>query len=226
MQDYINRLLTQFKEAKGITKVDSNSDGFREDFINFVIQKGQEGQNFRRYLEYLGLDHYRFASTAEYCKGNLDSIVKPSNSTIISPYGASFEGVDDHRIIVANLVVYGNTPVLLSTNSQVTLKYGEPFRTFMTHNPYTPRLIDKWEDLHNGEGYGIIYGVFGKISDLDHDAKVKTVDDLASKLNGDYTKKYDTDHDSYFCAVGTDFPMKKEKPRVLVKEREKVFSYR
>ena len=115
MHDYINRLLTQFKEAKGLDRLDNKSKSLSEEFINFVIERGKNGADFRRFLEYLNLDYYRFSSTVEYGKGNLDSIVKLSNSTVVSPFGYSFEGLADSRIIVSNLVVRDNVPVLVSS---------------------------------------------------------------------------------------------------------------
>ena len=215
MQDYISRLLTQFKEAKGIKNLNINSSEISEKFISYVIERGKDGIVFCNYLEHLGLNNYKFASTIEYGKGNLDSIVKSNASTIVSPFGNTVEGVEDSRIIVAGLAVSQNMPYLVSSNNKLELHFGYPYRTVMTHNVYTPGMIRNWEDLHNNSSYSIIYGVFGKITDEDRENKVKTVKELSEKLDGDYTYSYDTKRDAYFCAVGSNFPMKKVKVKTM-----------
>ena len=163
-------------------------------------------------LEYMELSKFADCDTAEVGKGRYDTIVKPFNTTIITPHISGLETLGNERIINAELVVMGETPVLFGTN-----KNGKPISsssnlTFMTQNPYTPIEIRNWEDLHNSGENDIIVGVYGSIYDKDIESKLKQIQELEEKLNGSYIREGAVVCDTYSYAIAS-----KRKVKTLVK---------
>ena len=149
MEKYLSLLIEQFKQANNIKNVDINSQVFISEFSEWIKLRQDVSKNYLALLEYMELSKFADCDTAEVGKGRYDTIVKPFNTTIITPHISGLEILGNERIINAELVVMGETPVLFGAN-----KNGKPISsssnlTFMTQNPYTTIEIRNWEDLHN-----------------------------------------------------------------------------
>lgn len=158
MEKYLSLLIEQFKQANNIKNVDINSQAFISEFSEWIKLRQDVSKHYIALLEYMELSKFADCDTAEVGKGRYDTIVKPFNTTIITPHISWLETLGNERIINAELVVMGETPVLFGTN-----KNGKPISsssnlTFMTQNPYTPIEIRNWEDLHNSGENDIIVG--------------------------------------------------------------------
>lgn len=212
MEKYLSLLIEQFKQANNIKNVDINSQAFISEFSEWIKLRQDVSKNYLALLEYMELSKFADCDTAEVGKGRYDTIVKPFNTTIITPHISGLETLRNERIINAELVVMGETPVLFGAN-----KNGKPISsssnlTFMTQNPYTPIEIRNWEDLHNSGESDIIVGVYGSIYDKDIASKLKQIQELEEKLNGSYIREDAVVGDTYSYAIAS-----KRKVKTLVK---------
>lgn len=207
MEKYLSLLIKQFKQANNIKNVDINSQAFMSEFSEWIILRQKASKNYLALLEYMKLSKFADRDTAEIGKCKYDTIVKPFNTTIITPHVSGLETLENERVINAEFVVMGEKPVLFGAN-----KNGKPISsssnlTFMTQNPYTPVEIRNWEDLHNSGNYDIIVGVYGSIHDKDIESKLKQIKELEKKLNGSYNESYIREGtvigDIYSCAIAS-----------------------
>lgn len=163
------------------------------------------GPKYLEYLDYLGLGCYASYQTAEVGKGFYDSLVLSDEfgTAMISPpsVAANIRGL--RKLLLSNLVICEGTPYLLGSDHQAKLTYGDPFYNLMTQNPYTEESTYGWEGLHNRYGFGIIIGVFGKNTDKDKIAKLKTIEKIPDDILDEPTTGYVEDGQYYFGVVGT-----------------------
>ena len=210
----LEKLFEQYKQINGIDKLsikELKNEKFRQDFVLWLNMRRQYGY---RYLDFLYeinesiLDR----TTAEIGKTELDSIVIPFDTTIISP--SKFDNLEDKdRLIQAMFMIYEDSPIL----------YFEPIKeprivsipearidTFMTQNPYTPYSINGWNELHDGGKFNIAVGVYGNIHDKNIESNLKMLKLLREKIVGtDYKFDYNTDGDIYYAAVASTRKIKK-----------------
>ena len=214
MEKYISLLIEQFKQATGIKNVDINSQSFMLEFSEWIKPRHSISNNYLDLLEYMELSQISYPDTVEVGKGQYDSIVKPFNTTIITPHIAGLETLGNERVINSEFVVIGNTPVLFGNN-----RNGKPIATssaltFMTQNPYTPTQIANWEQLHNGRENDIIVGIYGSVYDKDTESKIKQIEDLRDRLDDSYKEEYAVVGDTYCYAIASERMVKR-----LVKTR-------
>ena len=86
MEKYISLLIEQFKQATGIKNVDINSQSFMLEFSEWIKSRHSISNNYLDLLEYMELSQISYPDTVEVGKGQYDSIVKPFNTTIITPH--------------------------------------------------------------------------------------------------------------------------------------------
>ena len=168
---YIKFLISQFKSATGTKNIDVKSETFISDFRNWIKSRQDISQNYLSMLDYMGLQKIIEPTTAEVEKGKLDTIVKPFDTTIITPYSEGLIVPDKSRIITSEFIVHNGMPVLYKVNG-MNITEAKPISsdstlTFMTQNPYMEANIKNWEQLHNSGESDIIVGVYGSIYDKD-----------------------------------------------------------
>ena len=214
MEKYLNLLIKQFKQATGIKNIDVNSQSFISEFSEWIKSRQDISRNYLALLDYMELSKVAGYDTTEIGKGRYDTIVKPFNTTIITPHIAGLESLGNERVINSEFVVIGNTPVLFGSN-----KNGKPIDTsstltFMTQNPYTPFEIRNWEDLHNSGNYDIIVGIYGSINDKDVETKIRQLENLKSRLTDSFKEEETVINGAYYYAIASERMVKK-----LVKTR-------
>ena len=210
---YLNYLIEQFKQATGTKNIDINSQLFISEFSEWIRSRQNISENYLNLLEYMEL--YRFADpdTAEIGKGQYDSIVKPFDTTIITPHSEGLETLDQSRIITSDFRVFDGTPVLTKTNekgiNQIDPITSTTTLTFMTQNPYTPEQIRNWEQLHNSGENNIIVGIYGSIYDKDIEQKIKELEALRDKLYESYKEEHTVIDDTYCYAIASERMVKR-----------------
>ncbi len=211
MEQYLNNLIEQFRLATGSKTTDVKSEQFISEFSAWIKSRQKMGNEYTYFLDYMG---FRFADAdcAEVGKGEYDSVVKPFETTIITP-ATPIKKVNPDRIIKGNMRVYESVPVLVRHNkggNQLDQIPNDIIRTYMTQNPFSQSSISGWENLHNSGDNNIILGIFGSIHDKDIETRIKQLESLRDKLTcGDYKEDYSTSDDSYFYAIGSDRMVKK-----------------
>lgn len=214
---YIKFLISQFKSATGTKNIDFESEGFISDFNNWIKSRQDISQNYLSMLDCMGLQKITESSTIEIEKGKFDTIVKPFDTTIITPYSDGLSVSDESRIITSEFIVHNGMPILYKlkgTNvSEVKPILSDSTLTFMTQNPYTEANIRDWDQLHNIGKNDIIVGVYGSIYDKDIKSKLKQIRKLEEKLGGTYIQEDAVIGDTYCYAIAS----KKEKEKVKVK---------
>lgn len=191
-QEYILKLLEQFKKAYGLAKVDLHSNELISHFYEWIYKRQIDGENFLRLLDEAEIDT-DVISCAEVGKGKFDSILMPYNATIITPYYETFRNCqkpEDGKIITDTFDVIGGVPTLTDKNPiipEMRIIKPEEIQTFMTFNPYADENIYRWAQLHNNKNYSIIFGVYGNIRDKDRDEKLQLLKRLKYLLFDSYT---------------------------------------
>ena len=83
------------------------------------------------------------------------------------------------------------------------------FNTFMTQNPYSPKHIMYWDEIHNRGEKEIILGVFGDIHDKDTKYKLNELKEFKNKLIGSYSEDYMVEDDTYCYVIASNKVEKK-----------------
>lgn len=221
MKDYNKCIVKQFLDAIGskVNEQKTTIELLRElkDWLNYRKEIGKE---YIMFLEELGLDYFKKSSTAEVGKGELDTLVKPFDTTLLTPY--TFKLKNESRFLIGDLSVKGGIP-LLKKETYEGLTQNEILRqnfTFMTQNPYTPEKIQYWHQLHNN-GYNIIAGIYGNIYDKDFEEKIKLLNYLKRNLSDEYIIENLVNKDYYaFIIASSRKKIKKEKIVTLEKDYE------
>ena len=210
----LEQLLEQYKKVNGINNLslkDLKSDIFCKEFKEWLLERKRYGN---RYIDFLYDMDGRILerTTAEVGKTELDSLVIPFDTTIISPY--EFKKLENReRLINSKFLVYEEKPVLYFDRQEQPTIVVLPERridTFMTQNPYTFYSVKYWSDLHNSGNYDILLGVYGSIYDKNIKRNLEILKYVKDRLIlFDY--KYDINHDGdiYYGALVSDFKEKK-----------------
>lgn len=201
MDDYMRYLIEQYKKARGIFGININSQEFKDDFNRWLKQYQENCVNYASFLYSIGID-FTESTSAEVNKGNLDSIVIPYNTTIISLY---IKEIDRDNVLNNQFVLYGSKPFYKNFKHYI-------YR-YMTHNPYSNfdnEMLMNWKNMHEYTNYDIVFGMFGNLYDEDKESKIKKLELLRSKLTLDYIEEYDILNDSYYYVIASK-PKKKTK---------------
>lgn len=207
MSEYLNKLIEQFKSAKGIKCADVNSKEFMNDFREWLSSRKSVGNDFVEFVDYMGCYPTVFEGvTVEVGKGIHDTIGLDCNIGIITPYS---EGLDTMipDIVTANFEVQndGLPTIIRNSGNGVFREFVDTnrVRRFLTHNPYDASCIRNWERLHNNKE-NITVGVFGSIYDKDIREKIRQIEELKNKMDsGSFKEEYDTSRGNYYYAVSS-----------------------
>ena len=207
MYEYINYLIGQYKSARGLNYIDINSLEFKIDFDKWLKNNQDNGINYASLIFSLGIEFTDY-KTAEVNKGELDSVVLPYNTTIISPYIKPNNRKDtfDNEFYIID-----NKPYYKHFNDKI-------FR-YMTQNPYSITKKDykeifDWKNMHNNSKYEIVFGIYGNLYDEDRKEKIKKLEKLKKELNDNYIEEYDIFNDSYYYVLASKSKKIKQKRKL------------
>lgn len=208
----IASLISQYCDAYGYDYDVYNNKNFK-DYINWLEERKKIGYKYLNYLYNIRKDVIE-RTTAEVNKKNEDSITKPFDTILISPY--EYEDINDYtRIIPASMFVNDDDIKLYLPVKQPTLfTLPRNLKLVMTQNPYTADSILNWDELHNSNNYDIAVGIYGSIYDKDIKNKLEILKSLKEKIIlGDYKYMIDSDNDNYYGVLVSDRPktLKKNK---------------
>ena len=221
--EYLNKLIEQFKIARGIT-YNVYTVEFMEEFKEWLFRQellcDEYGRGLDRNCIYFGSD-----KCAEVGKGPKDSVAimyEDMDTTIISPYFNDYLKLNPYRnIINADFKVTGDIPTIMKDDKEedaIDIEVVKPsnIEVFMTHNPYNLDSLTNWIELHNNPNNGIIVGMFGYTYDKDYNDKINYIESLRKGTVIPY--KYDsyTIGDKYFSMFSTDMY---EKRRVYTRKK-------
>ena len=201
LNGYLLNLYKQYCDAKGIVFKPIHIENISYEFLEWITINKLCAKEYRDYLLYLG--YHNSKSIAEIDKGRYDSIAF-GDIEIISPYAYTLNLPNAQIFFIEGIPFIEKERKILLSEKQVLL----------THNPYDLTNIQKWINIHNLGRYDISIGMYGSIHDENYSKKIKCIEDLAKKMNEDYTIEYDTDKDKYFCSLNS---KRKVKIKILKK---------
>ena len=212
MENYLDLLIEQFRQATGTKNVDMNSLAFISEFSDWLKSRQEIGDKYLKLLEYMGLSKFKTPDTAEVGKGQYDSLVKPFDTKIVTLHTKGLETLGSRRVVKSNFEIYDGMPLLVRKNE--LFKADDVAQTFMTQNPFTHASISNWDQLHNSGMYSIIVGFFGSIYDKDKSKKEEQLRNLRYKLERDFIEQQFIDGDKYGFVVASNAKIKRlEKTR-------------
>ncbi|MBE6149320.1 MAG: hypothetical protein E7170_01180 [Firmicutes bacterium] len=198
MTKYFYYLLCQFNSSKGIDFPNIFSNDYLNEFVHWLYEQRKVMEELQKYFEYYEID-INSSNVAEVGKGKYDSIALPKTK-IISPFGETLNKENKE------LVIYQGEPFILGSEFK-----GQVVDRFMTHNPYCYELIKKWPLMHFN-GYDIIIGYCGFISDLDRNNKLKQISLIKDAMSDECICSYDVINGMYVC-----FMKSKRKTKKMIK---------
>ena len=129
-------------------------------------------------------------------KGFLDSSAYLKKA-LISPY-ANIEKEKVEPAITGSVLV-NNGKVSLLTKRVVKLLTSDDYGYFMTYNPYTEEMLNKFTNIHNETAFSIAVGVFGHLDDKTYEEKMEMFSRFKRTLNRDY-QVYECNIDDIYVA--------------------------
>ena len=129
-------------------------------------------------------------------KGFLDSSAYLKKA-LISPY-ANIENEKVEPAITGSILV-NNGKVSLKTKRVVKLLTSDDYEYFMTYNPYTEEMLNKFTNIHNETDFSIAVGVFGHLDDKTYEEKMEMFSRFKRTLNRDY-QVYECNTDDIYVA--------------------------
>ena len=133
-------------------------------------------------------------------KGFLDSSAYLKKA-LISPY-ANIEKEKVEPAITGSVLV-NNGKVSLQTKRVVKLLTSDDYEYFMTYNPYTEEMLNKFTNIHNETAFSIAVGVFGHLDDKTYEEKMEMFSRFKRTLNRDYQVYECNTHDIYVSGVAS-----------------------
>ena len=215
-EEYYMLLVRQYFESQGmnpiLSSINIKSKRFQKELFMWLKERSKIGEKYVDFLFYLGKDITNL-ETAEIEKGKYDSIVRPYETTVITPYYYPDEKNNKEILRYAFFPDF-NTPGLLKLDNQQNLQEIKEspsyIQQYITENPYRRTDLFGIEDLHNGGNFDILVGVFGDIQDRDKEKKIKLLKELRDKIIDDEIKvEFDCDRNQYFAAVVSNRKLKK-----------------
>lgn len=201
MEKYLDKLLKQFMEARGIRHANVNSEEFVNEFCSWIKENKLVSWKFITLLDYMNGQTYDSFSV-EIGKGMYDSFAECTSANIITPYSEGLENKTNGKVIKGEFSArgFGHGPAMV-TNGKLEL-IDSNINRFITHNPYTQSDIRNWEMLHNS-GKNIVVGVYGSIYDHDINKRLKQMKELKDKLLGVVSEEYGIIDDIYCYALSS-----------------------
>ncbi|MBQ8891835.1 MAG: hypothetical protein IJ068_03110 [Bacilli bacterium] len=197
-----NKLLTlQYCNALGI-KVDTTSQGFKNDLVRWVFERKQIGEKYVEFLNSLGLNITN-KETAEIGKGTFDTLVDSYNTTVITPYPYTN---NVKRVLKYDFFpnIQGSGLIKYDSDGKIAEIVSVPkyINQIITQNPYNELDLIGYEDLFNVNDISVIVGMYGHIHDNDKEMKLKMLKLIKDKIkNNQFNVEYEYDRDSYFAAI-------------------------
>lgn len=217
-EEYYMLLSMQYQKSLGMTPLRAcyniGSSNFQKELMEWLKERRRMGEIYKKFLNYYA-KNISTLTTAEINKGNLDSIVYPSSTTIITQYNNfDKEKYSNNIIIKSDFFPDAKRPGLIRLNNSgkiESVKKAPNFiEQYITENPYRRTDISGFEELHNGNNFDIIVGMYGHIHDNDKEDKLKQLKNLREKITNDDIKVvYDCLGNSYYAAVMSDRKIKK-----------------
>ncbi len=133
-------------------------------------------------------------------KGFLDSSAYLKKA-LISPY-ANIEKEKVEPAITGSVLV-NNGKVSLLTKRVVKLLTSDDYGYFMTYNPYTEEMLNKFTHIHNKTDFSIAVGVFGHLDDKTYEEKMEMFSRFKRTLNKDYQVYECNTNDIYVAGVAS-----------------------
>ena len=209
MRNYKKSLLEQFKSSQGISSNDTGKKIYMLDFMPWILEQQKIGENYTEFLKFLEFD-FEGIRCAEVGKNQFDTVVKPYETTIITPNIEGLETLDGDRVINGLFEVYQDYPsIILSTHKERIILEQSDIRTYMTQNPYAQTDFANWHRLHNSKEAGIILGVYGSLDDKDIETKINWLKRFKDKLTGNIKEGYEEHNGEYYYVVGSEIKVKK-----------------
>ena len=209
MDKYLEVLAKQYIKAKGIrTKMDLNDPKFMEDLLFWIRERNEIGNKYTSYLESLDIDFDR-VDCAEIGKSELDTVVAPYDTTIVTPVSKYIYNVEKERIINASFMVDNKKPYFVINGKSLQVAPYH-FDTFMTQNVYSMNELANWADLHNSYNGKIIVGAYGSLSDKDIYPVLNHIQLFQDKLEGDILYDYTMMGDSYLVVAASKASVKEK----------------
>lgn len=194
--EYIDKLIQQFVNSRGIKKIDVNSEMFKQEFIIWIDQMQKISKGYIELLEMLNID-FNNRNTAEIGKGKYDSIVLNNRSTImITPY---INEKVDNPVACYQFVVSDYRPAIIYDNRTRFIN----IENIITHNPYSRDNIYNWRKLHNSNSCNITIGIYGNKNDKDRLNKIKMLRDFSNELQSNFNIDGYDYKDNYYLALTT-----------------------
>lgn len=214
MKEHLGYLIEQFKQANGIKRSDEKSQLFISEFTEWIKERQDISTTYIELLDYMGLSYFATPSVVEVGKGSVDSIVMPYDTLIITPYSRFLEELNtenNKRVTNAYFKVVNGKPFKVFPSDEAILR---PIKncddlTFMTQNPYTPKCIKNWDQLHNNSINDIIVGVYGNIHEKDAETKIKQLKQFRDRLSEPFNEDYIIALDRYCYVIASDRKQKK-----------------
>lgn len=221
MLKHSEKVINQYKTANGIKEIKDPTDiQFTTDLSEWIRTRDKVGGEYINYLKYL-LNTSTFNSEyVEIGKGNLDTITKNTNMSMITPFYleevlTAFTN-SKSPIVTGIFKVYDDGyPVIIPHDyneiNKINLNCVE---RYFTQNPYSIDDIKNWDRLHN-LGRNITLGIYGKNYDKDIEEKIKLLKEVKNKLfdGYKYIDELETKGDSYFYVISSS----RTKPKLLRK---------
>ncbi len=129
-------------------------------------------------------------------KGFLDSSAYLKKA-LISHY-ANIEKEKVEPAITCSVLV-NNGKVSLLTKRVVKLLTSDDYGYFMTYNPYTEEMLNKFTHIHNETVFSIAVGVFRHLDDKTYEEKMEMFSRFKRTLNKDY-QVYECNTDNIYVA--------------------------
>ena len=210
-EEYLMKLMRQWKESIGKETMDINSEILLQEFYNWLKERQSILTEYKSLLDYMNIE-YNNPMTAEIGKGIYDSIVKNISTTIITPYTYGLKNITKSKIIKGRLeLVEDNSPKQdISINKETS-----HIDTLMTQNPYQSIELSGWSKLHHSHNYRIIIGVYGKNTDKDKEKKLTLLKTMRNILNENCKEEYIKTNDDYCYVVTT-----KEHSKIKLKRKK------
>ena len=154
-----------------------------QELVNYYASLDEFKSFYRCLLSAWGVD-FNSEDVVEVGVGPIDSLLKDSYATIVSPYyglfnkrqGKTYEG----SYVVNNGEIEMIAPTLRKFEVETTpLDIGKG-RVYLTHNIVHPHDIRSWYKLSNRNR--VVVGAYGLSSDKDRVEKIKAIRKFASEL--------------------------------------------
>ena len=199
---YYDILVKSFLSARGYnaTEIDLNSEYFVSEFASWIKERRKMGLDYLSFIEPLINLNNTKEIIAEIGKGESDSLLKDTDSIMITPFTKHIERIKPETLVEGSLWIERSHPLIIRGNKSTDISKCN-IQRFITHNPYSKGNIRNWETLHNSEKYNITVGIYGSIFDNDIDGKIKMLNQLKEKIKDNCFYERNTDVNGVYMHV-------------------------